>query len=703
MARITAQKRKRATSRQSVPKKKAAPSAKLQPTEAPPSDLSVHLQNGSDDQAGLVLQSPRLKTPSLNPQISPAHSHDESPANLNSPSISLSAEGDSGISLPIDDQDTLSPKENDTGVFSTESSVLINVSKEDSQVPGGASYSNLANPSQSKDAATFIELPHNLGPITVPQAGNSTIPTESPVQGSQASKEHISHEEAADIHPSIYAADTHKTGDLTPNKKLIKKNTYGLTPGNTPFPNHKHPTPKECKLVNELLSKAHGEVIAPATIPEPSLTVTGCGEVPSVLDALIRTLLSGATTSKNSARAFNGLVQRFGILEDGIGKGSVNWDAVRQASVKDVFEAIKSGGLADIKSKNLKLILDQVYNENQLRKNQHLAEESSTEDEPSKLSSLKGKAAAGIRDYDIASANEHFLNLNYFHKYDTQKAMRKLVQYPGIGPKTAACVVLFCLQRPCFAVDTHIFRICKWLGWVPPKSNEITAFSHLDVKIPDEFKYSLHQLFIKHGKECGRCRAITSPASADWDTICVIESLVKRTGKMKGGAPQALKRRATGAPKVKVALKENNPELVALKAEESSRNKVKKAHATKKTAARHVKTQTKDHSAAVAPLEMQPLLNETQATVMQESETDRPATATASTPLRKPPARKAKSSSSAVGNWKLTQSSHGKKKVEKVKKSNRKAYAPANEAPRKSLRLRLRTNVHGDNVGGNKT
>lgn len=126
--------------------------------------------------------------------------------------------------------------------------------------------------------------------------------------------------------------------------------------------------------VNELLSSAHGEVAPPATIPEPSLTVTGCGEVPSVLDALIRTLLSGATTGKNSAMAFNGLVQRFGILQDGIGKGSVNWDAVRRAPIGDVYEAIKSGGLADTKSKHIKAILDMVHRENKEQRNNKLIE-----------------------------------------------------------------------------------------------------------------------------------------------------------------------------------------------------------------------------------------------------------------------------------------------------------------------------------------
>jgi endonuclease III len=390
-----------------------------------------------------------------------------------------------------------------------------------------------------QDTPAFIELPHNMGTVPVSTGVvSSTVPPGSLLNEIQSQP--LGGTNVAELTPDVKpAADTvipTSPAAQGPDaaKKPVKKFDYGLTPGRTPYPDFKFPSAEACHQVHDLLSKAHGEVIAPKTIPDPSLTVTGCGEVPSVLDALVRTLLSGATSGSNSAKAFNGLVQRFGTLTEGIGKGSVNWDAVRRAPLQDVFEAIKSGGLADIKSKNLKALLDQVYEENQERKNRHAVEESSpTGNEKSNMSTDEAQEAEEVKEYDIASAKDHFLNLQYIHKYKTSKAMRALIRYPGIGPKTAACVLLFCLQRPCFAVDTHIFRICKWLGWVPDKANEITAFSHLDVKIPDELKYSLHQLFIKHGKECPRCRAITSPTSADWDKGCVIEDLVKRTGRKK--------------------------------------------------------------------------------------------------------------------------------------------------------------------------
>ncbi|PKX95929.1 endonuclease III domain-containing protein [Aspergillus novofumigatus IBT 16806] len=369
------------------------------------------------------------------------------------------------------------------------------------------------------------DLPHNLGSVSQPLENINADPRLNK-QDSGIKEEEDLDKLASDLQKTVDKSTEGLPQQIRINKK---KNPYGLTPGATPYPEWARPTPEECEEVNRLLSNVHGEVIPPTKIPEPSLTVTGCGEVPSVLDALIRTLLSGATTGRNSALAFDGLVRRFGILEEGIGKGSVNWDAVRQAPLKDVFEAIKRGGLADIKSKKIKAILDMVYQENQERKNILVKGESDGR------SDLTAKTE-GEKEYEIACADQNFLSLNHLHTLGTEDAMTELVKYPGIGPKTAASVILFCLQRPCFAVDTHIFRICKWLGWVPPdKATEVTAFSHLEVRIPDHLKYSLHQLLIRHGKTCPRCRAITGQSSAGWEDGCVIDHLVTRTGKRKEG------------------------------------------------------------------------------------------------------------------------------------------------------------------------
>ncbi|KAJ5778849.1 hypothetical protein N7457_006569 [Penicillium paradoxum] len=403
--------------------------------------------------------------------------------------------------------------------------------------------------------ALFDELPHNLGPMSC-KLSAATGPAFS-IAGSDKENQSLKRDKvdtvATELQDTVNKAITQSKEESlkepkaqpTPNGRKPKKNTYGLTPGRSPFPELVRPTSEECEQVNRLLSSIHGVVTAPETIPEPSLTVTGCGEVPSVLDALIRTLLSGATTGNNSAMAFGGLVERFGILSEGIGKGSVNWEAVRQATVKDVFEAIKCGGLADIKSKNLKAILDIVHEDNQARR-ATLLDSESTKDT---VSNMLPEKAEKDKQYEIACADQNFLSLNHLHNLTTEEAMTHLIKYPGIGPKTAACVILFCLQRPCFAVDTHIFRLCRWLGWIPPRANEVTAFSHLEVRIPNHLKYSLHQLFIRHGKSCPRCRAATGASSAGWADGCVIDHLLVRDGKRKGPAPAVVSKKKPAGSK----------------------------------------------------------------------------------------------------------------------------------------------------------
>lgn len=322
------------------------------------------------------------------------------------------------------------------------------------------------------------------------------------------------------------------TTTRSPRKRKAgaKANPYGLTPGETPYPDWPHPTPEECQVVNDLLAKVHGEVKAPAKVPAPSTTVSGCGEVPSILDALIRTLLSAATTGTNSSRAFKGLVDKFGILQEGIGKGSVDWDRVRRADIKEVFGAIKSGGLADTKSKRIKEILDMVYHEN-LARREALLKSEETNGAPGPPGA-EGESKAE-KQKEISRAEQHVLSLDHLHVLSSDDALNALIKYPGIGPKTASCVLLFCMQRPSFAVDTHVFRLCKWLNWIPDKATRNTAYSHCEVRVPDHLKYPLHQLLIRHGKTCPRCRAATREGNEDWDKGCPIDHLVKRTGKEK--------------------------------------------------------------------------------------------------------------------------------------------------------------------------
>ncbi|MCJ1364561.1 hypothetical protein MMC16_003673 [Acarospora aff. strigata] len=393
------------------------------------------------------------------------------------------------------------------------------------------------------------QLPHNLGTIIAKSDGDikeepgttvkhTVYQRGKPVAGKGSGEEIEAITEAVVVNGAAVEESPIK------RSRKVKTNPYGLTPGETPYPDWPHPTPEECQEVNDLLSKMHGKVQAPATIPAPSTTVSGCGEVPSILDALIRTLLSAATTGTNSSRAFKGLVDKFGILQDGIGKGSVDWDKVRRADIKEVFEAIKSGGLAATKSKRIKEILDMVYKENQSRRNA-LVDARQNKEAPGPKGAEN--EAEEQKDAEIKRADAHVLSLDHLHILSSDDALNTLIKYPGIGPKTASCVLLFCMQRPSFAVDTHVFRLCKWLNWVPPdKATRNTTYSHCEVRVPDSLKYPLHQLLIRHGKTCPRCRAATGEGGGDWDKGCPIEHLVKRTGKRKGGTGGSPSKKSVG-------------------------------------------------------------------------------------------------------------------------------------------------------------
>ncbi|KAJ5946169.1 hypothetical protein N7454_003008 [Penicillium verhagenii] len=399
------------------------------------------------------------------------------------------------------------------------------------------SSNSITSPQQLSDE----ELPHNLGPrinkwpYIRRHSGDKLNDKVDTISGMKLTESTLTSLTNIGEREDSGISTPHDVKLIKDGYGSVKPNKYRLTSGRTPFEDWPHPTPEECEVVNKLLSDVHGEVTAPMEIPPPSLTVTGCGEVPSVLDALIRTLLSGATTFENAARAFGGLVKRFGVLQEGIGKGSVDWDAVRRADFSDVWEAIIPGGLAFRKANHVKKILDMVYKDNQ-RRLRHLDTATASSSAP------EDKVAKDLGEYQIACNNESFLSLNHLHGLSSEDAMKQLLTYPGVGPKTAACVLLFCLQRPCFAVDTHIFRLSQWLGWVPPDDgqltvNEVTAFKHLEVRVPNNLKYSLHQLFIRHGKGCTRCRANTGEHSEGWNDSCVIDHLVNRVGLHKPGGP----------------------------------------------------------------------------------------------------------------------------------------------------------------------
>ncbi|KAI5288496.1 hypothetical protein KEM54_005169 [Ascosphaera aggregata] len=301
-----------------------------------------------------------------------------------------------------------------------------------------------------------------------------------------------------------------------------------------PFPDWPSPTPGQCEEVHALLSKLHGDVEAPPLIVnvEAEDTATAKERSKTVLHSLVGTILSCNTTAANCRAAIDGLAREFPSeetwkeVDDGI-----DYEKVRAAELNTICDAIRPAGLANTRGKNIKTILDMVLHENLERKGEQKGEEIGC--------SIIKEEHARDHTHHSSPASLTTLSLEHLRFLPTATVQEKLMRFPGVGVKVAACVLLFNLHRPVFAVDTHIFRLSKWLGWVPTEeSNEITTFRHLQARIPNQLKYPLHLLLVTHGRQCMLCKAVMVRGKIKGDRggrrkECVLEHLMERFRKGK--------------------------------------------------------------------------------------------------------------------------------------------------------------------------
>ncbi|KAG9308227.1 DNA glycosylase [Chiua virens] len=228
----------------------------------------------------------------------------------------------------------------------------------------------------------------------------------------------------------------------------------------SPFPDHPHPSTDDAHAVYTLLaSHTPGGAPVHSTPITDSNSAMTCGHMPNVIDALISTILSQNTSSANSSAAKR-------ALDDAFGRGESGFETMANADRQAIADTIRSGGLANRKAKIIQealIVVKKKYGRYDL---QHLA-------------------APGVTD---------------------ERAMQELVSLHGVGPKTAACVLSFCLGRQAFAVDTHVFRLSKLLGWIPKTADRVGAQAHLELKIPSELKYGLHVMMVRHGRACRGCK-----------------------------------------------------------------------------------------------------------------------------------------------------------------------------------------------------
>ncbi len=173
------------------------------------------------------------------------------------------------------------------------------------------------------------------------------------------------------------------------------------------------------------------------------------------LDALIQTTLSQHTSDINSERAFDSLKRRF----------PGGWDEVRLAPVEVIADTIRCGGLADAKATRIKTILQALFEQ-----------------------------------YGETS-------LEALKTTPTDEALELLTRFHGVGPKTAACVMMFSLGRPTLPVDTHVFRVSHRLGLIDEKIGEAKAHAALQAQLQGSEVYAFHVHLIRHGRRVCQARS----------------------------------------------------------------------------------------------------------------------------------------------------------------------------------------------------
>jgi len=178
------------------------------------------------------------------------------------------------------------------------------------------------------------------------------------------------------------------------------------------------------------------------------------------VDELVSTILSQNTNDANRDRAFESLRLRF-----------PTWEQVRDAPPGSVTAAIRPAGLANQKGPRIQQVLQGI------------------------------------------SAERGSLDLHFLKDLPLEEARAWLMKFKGVGPKTAAIVLLFSLGLPAFPVDTHIYRVTGRLGLLPEKMTVEQAHLHLEHLLPLETYYDAHLNFIRLGREicaarkpdCPRC------------------------------------------------------------------------------------------------------------------------------------------------------------------------------------------------------
>ena len=162
------------------------------------------------------------------------------------------------------------------------------------------------------------------------------------------------------------------------------------------------------------------------------------------LDELILTVLSQSTNDRNRDAAFLALRARF-----------AGWEAVRDAPLGDVEEAIRPGGISKVKSARIQAILRAIGDP---------------------------------------------LNIDWMADAPIEECREALCALPGVGRKTAACVLLFSFGRRDVPVDTHVSRVGTRLGLLRPRAPFEELHDAMLALTPPGAELELHLNLLRHGR-----------------------------------------------------------------------------------------------------------------------------------------------------------------------------------------------------------
>ncbi len=170
------------------------------------------------------------------------------------------------------------------------------------------------------------------------------------------------------------------------------------------------------------------------------------------LDELVMTILSQHTSDVNMFRSFGSLKERY-----------LTWEEVLEAPQDELALVIKSSGMYNLKAKRIQATLREIH-------------------------TRVGK-----------------LDLTLLETMELDEAKKWLTSLHGVGPKTAAIVLLFSFERPVLPVDTHVWRVTKRLGLIEQRVSREKAHVLLEQIMPSSCIPSLNKNLVRHGREV--CRA----------------------------------------------------------------------------------------------------------------------------------------------------------------------------------------------------